>query len=340
MPFDLSSLYKPDEEEDFSNPVGFAKSIGLLDSYPDNPVEQRNYLDDNFGSVTKSLPIDQPSGSIVSGGREDLYHKYSQMLEQKPESERVLEDYMGRRPTREQFGNSLGRKILAGVVGLGTAAKQGGAAAYKTVSGILDEPYNEAVQDYNSEGRYINDYAKLADSSRNRQMSSLLAQMRMEEVHRANQERERQTAALRDIQRQNSELGQKRLDQSEADRAKRNDLEERRFGETQRHNKATESRLMESLNFRESKGNREKQLSPSQQLAQIKLNEAKLKMSDPAYMQMYRKIGEDPDAFFEDKDYGPDKLEGQELQDANELADQRRRLAIFNTILQEMQGGQ
>lgn len=197
--------------------------------------DQENYLDDSFGSFTRNLPIDQPSGSIVSGGREDLYHKYSQLLDQKPESERVLEDYMGRRPTHANYVPSGRDKLTAAVMGGIAGINHGGEAGINTAQRWVDKPLDEALQDYNSEGKFVNEYAKLADSSRNRQMTSLLSQMRMSEQQRMDQARMQNLGSLESARKQ------RLADKSSEDEFKKN-KDSRDFTALERHRRAMEAK--------------------------------------------------------------------------------------------------
>lgn len=223
-----------DSESDyFGNPKRVARELDLTDNYDtSSPLEQRNYLDDNFGSFTSKLPIDQPNGSIVSGGREDLYHKYSQMLEQEPASKHILDDYLGRRPTDEQYKPGIGRKIIAGLAGLGSAFGRGGpASGYAVTDKILHQPLNDAMEEYQQEGKFIDVAMRQADSTRNQQMAGILNQIRQEEQGKYNQGR-------LELQQGAQKLAQQRLDQQNADRLADNARREREFQANERYRQA------------------------------------------------------------------------------------------------------
>lgn len=233
-----------DSEYDyFSNPKRFANDLGITDSYDtSSPLEQRNYLDDNFGNFAGKLPIDEPSGSIVSGGREDLYHKYSQMLEQEPESRRILDDYMGRRPTFDQYKPGLGKRLGSAAIGIAEGMRTGSPmAAFRASQTIADDPFNRAMYEYEKEGKFIDDAMKVADSSRNQQLAGILNTIRQQEL---GQYRQQQIQSRQDTLRSQ----QSRNDQMNADREADNARQERQFQETQRHNRAMELKSLHGGN--------------------------------------------------------------------------------------------
>lgn len=340
---DLSSLYSPDDsEDDFNDPGKFARSLGLINDYPSDPNQQLNYLDDNFGTFTRKLPIDQPSGSVVSGGREDLYHKYSQMLQQKPESESILENYLGRRPTREQFGNSLGRKLLAGLTGFtsGLQFGPGGqvhadpARSFAITSRIADEPFNEAMQDYNSEGRQVYDYAKLKESSRQRELAGMVSQIRMQETERANRAREAGVDVLRGIQSDREKAYAQGILDRTSEREAGRQFRQSQLEETTRHNKAMESLGQEKID-KPGRGTTNKPLSPEQQTAAMKLAQKRLEMSDPRYAQMLQSLKDNPSQFLSD-------TPPSDPNEQQNWANNRRLYSIYQSVMQQLmnRGGQ
>jgi hypothetical protein len=205
MALSLGLFDNPDEGQ--SDPQRFSQALGLTNSELSHQgkLPQENYLDDNLGSVTRSLPIDQPNGSIVSGGREDLYHKYSQMLEQKPEGDSLLSNYLGRMPTHAGFQPSGHDRAIAAVMGGIAGLNGGGQRGIATSQQWLDKPFEEQTQDWKGGLPLVELQAKQADSTRNRQASGILSMIRQQEVDRENKRKDELTGMLRNSQQQNAE---------------------------------------------------------------------------------------------------------------------------------------
>lgn len=231
----LGLLDNPDEGQ--SDPQRFSQALGLTDSELSHQGKlPENYLDDNLGSVTRSLPIDQPSGSIVSGGREDLYHKYSQMLEQKPEGDSLLSNYLGRMPTHAGFQPSGHDRAVAAVMGGISGLNKGGMAGISTSQQWLDKPFEESTQDWKGGLPLVELQAKQTNSEKQRQAAGILSMIRAQETERENRRKDDLTSYLRDTQRNNST---NRRDKNLAD-ASRGD---QNYQETVRHHKAIENKI-------------------------------------------------------------------------------------------------
>lgn len=82
---------------------------------------------------------------------------------QEPEEKAPMGDYqdwLGRRPKREDYKPSTGRKILAGLAGF-LAGLQNPAAGAAVTRGIAHGKYEGALQDWQEEGKAIGDVAEL-----------------------------------------------------------------------------------------------------------------------------------------------------------------------------------
>jgi hypothetical protein len=156
----------------------------------------------------------------------------------------------------------------------------------------------------------------------------------MQEVERANREREKQTGVLRGIQQGGLEARRDAAKNAEEDRKYNQGFNRQKFEETKRHNvagesarAASEARLMESLGLREKNSLKGVTTSPSQQLAQRELNSKKIMSSDPGMMSALGQYQEDPKAFLNDQVTPEDETDPSRM-------DARRKFAIYQTIMQ------
>jgi hypothetical protein len=68
-------------------------------------------------------------------------------------------------PTHEQYSPSIWHRLSAGLVGGVTGGQQGAAAGYKTAQGVLETPYQRAVQDYELKGQGLEAAAKIEEAT-------------------------------------------------------------------------------------------------------------------------------------------------------------------------------
>ena len=137
-------------------------------------------------------------------------------------------DWLSQRPTREAYEPGTGRKIAAGLLGF-LGGLQNPEAGYKITRGILDKPYDEAVEDWQQEGKGLGEVGKLAqdmsETGRKRAsdvMSFMTAEERNAAARAATDQRER-AENLR-----------------HADRVAAAKTNEDKAAEDERHNKAME----------------------------------------------------------------------------------------------------
>jgi len=246
--FDFGSLLG-DSDEDESNPLSkvlkglFSNGGGGLGS---ETSPQESSLPDSFSSFTSTL--NQPSGSVVSGGKEDLYHRYSQLLEQKPESEGVLSEYISRMPRHENYKPTGGTKLQAAGMGIAQALNSG-----DTNSGIAkaqewrNKPFERQNAEYKQEGSFIDDQMRSADSARNRSLQGMLAQIKQQEVETNNRYKNEAMKTLREQQKIDSDRRKEKYDLDREEKRKDREAknEDRDFDRKDRN-----QRHEESLNLR------------------------------------------------------------------------------------------
>lgn len=68
-------------------------------------------------------------------------------------------------PQRNDYNVDFGHRLLAGLAGAFAAATGGGEAGYRTTTGLLDKPYQDAVRQYKLSGEGLQDIASLEDRS-------------------------------------------------------------------------------------------------------------------------------------------------------------------------------
>lgn len=133
----------------------------------DAPNDMANSFDD--GMYGGDGDIGQPSNNPLPS-MSDLY---------KPSNvaNGALTSHLNAMPNRDDFHASIGRKVLAGIAGLGAgvgpAGISGGSpigfrgnseAAFKTANGIVNQPYNQAVDDWDNKLKPLEVNAKLEDN--------------------------------------------------------------------------------------------------------------------------------------------------------------------------------
>lgn len=93
--------------------------------------------------------------------------KYQELASSPTGSENLISEYIGARPTREQYSPSIGRRMAAFLIGTlsGTGARG--------AQGFVDQPYNYAEEEWTNEGRNIASRARLIDAERNRELQAL-----------------------------------------------------------------------------------------------------------------------------------------------------------------------
>jgi hypothetical protein len=209
--------------------------------------EEDDLFPSNFSRVASSL--DQPSGSVVSGGKEDLYHKYSQLLEQPPESEGILKDFLGRRPTFENYQPTGMQKATAAIMGGVAGLNSGGPAGIAAGQAWRNKPFERQQEEWKQEGQFVDDQVRSADSNRNRQLASMVAQIRQQEMD-SNNRYKREAAELVEkhrVEKANADREERIRAAKEREKDRDFDREDRQLSrkETERHNRASEARNSE-----------------------------------------------------------------------------------------------
>lgn len=95
--------------------------------------------------------------------------KYQQLSASPTGSEELISEYVGRRPTYEDYSPGLGRKMAAFL--LGTFSGSPG-NAYNLAQKHLYAPYERAYTDWKGEGTGISSRARLMDAERQRELTA------------------------------------------------------------------------------------------------------------------------------------------------------------------------
>lgn len=85
----------------------------------------------------------------------------------KPESEKMLQDYINSRPDEDKMKPSIWRSLGAGLLGVMTGLRDPSAGA-KLAGDIASSPYNEAMDDWKAKGANITTQARLLDAANTR----------------------------------------------------------------------------------------------------------------------------------------------------------------------------
>jgi len=96
------------------------------------------------------------------------YKNYINLTSSPTGSSDLINQYINRKPTREQFDPSFGRRMAAFAVGM----LSGPHAGYEMAQNVLNDPYNKAVKDWKDEGADISTRARLLDAERQRQITA------------------------------------------------------------------------------------------------------------------------------------------------------------------------
>ena len=139
------------------------------------------------------------------------------------------QDWMSRRPEREDTDPSTGRKILGGVAGFLAGLGGGPAAAQQVTSGILEGPRNRAMTDWKEEGEALKDVGTYTTAAAESERKGRSDVMRLEGINR------RVTAARESIAQRESAEQSRHSDREAADLT-----DNERLAETKEHNDALE----------------------------------------------------------------------------------------------------
>lgn len=134
-------------------------SSPLFSLQEDDPNSRFLDLFNRFGNQSQN----QEFGQYLKPDDPDLL-KYQQLSSSPTGSESLISDYINSRPERPN--PSFGRKLAATLIG----TLSGGG---RTSREFLDNPYNQAIEDWKAEGSNIASRARLIDSERSRELSGL-----------------------------------------------------------------------------------------------------------------------------------------------------------------------
>lgn len=142
-------------------------------------------MDDEFSGLT--LPDEDPDSQFLnlfnrfSGQYPDIGQflkpddpdllAYQRRSTEPTGSSELINQYISRMPTHEQYEPSLGDKLKATLVGM--FAGGGPEGAYRRASEYVEEPYKEALGEWKTEGSNIATRAHLMDTERQRELAAM-----------------------------------------------------------------------------------------------------------------------------------------------------------------------
>ena len=135
-----SPFYTPQPQEDYMGT--YSRWNNML---PQN--DMTSYLDPNDPEIAAYRnAIAQPSGA-----------------------ERLVSDYTNSMPRMDSYNPSFWQRATG--MGLGLLnGMQGGKNPYETAANYVEAPYKRAMGDWNNEGKFIDDRARLLEADKNREM--------------------------------------------------------------------------------------------------------------------------------------------------------------------------
>jgi hypothetical protein len=135
--------------------------------------------------------------------------------------------WLAERPSRTQYEAGTGRKILAGLVGFLGGLRGGPETAMKLTRSIVDDPYNEAVEDWQGRGKSLGDVGKLAQDiseTQRKRSGDIMDFMSADERVKAAREAIKQRADAED-QRHNDRITSAKTEAERAAEVKRHNQE-------------------------------------------------------------------------------------------------------------------
>lgn len=244
----------------------------------------------------------QPVGDYFDP-EDPRYQQYVDLASKAPESEQIISEYVSRRPDYNQYKRSKGKMFLGGL--LSSIANMGNpAGAAKMMQEFKDAPYVSAIRDYQDEGKFIDDRARLSDAARNRELGTL--KFGLEQSSRAKRYKALDEIAARRLAEQTAGKATG-FAGKEVDRDNKQDQNEVLNSLRQLGLQLQQSRLdlsREGLNFRKEQeawdrehpkpGRTVKPVDPLKHEAENLANEEKIKesikeriMDDPKYSQYF-----------------------------------------------------
>lgn len=113
----------------------------------------------------------QPVGDYFDP-EDPRFQQYTDLAAQAPPSEGILSSFMDQMPNREDYQPGTGRKIGGFLLGM-LSGMRDPSQAYRTTREFTEAPYTRALTDWNQEGKFVDDRARLADAARNRELGTL-----------------------------------------------------------------------------------------------------------------------------------------------------------------------
>lgn len=135
---------------------------------------------------------------------DDPAARYKQLLMQAPPSEAVINAMQASRPKREDYEPNMMTKILAAMAGFSAGTKNPGAGV-QTAKKMLDQPYSDALDDYNTDNQGKLEAARMQDSAYNRKLSSAQFNLNEDRQRKANLASEKDKETQRQL-KQNEDI--------------------------------------------------------------------------------------------------------------------------------------
>lgn len=166
-------------------------------------------------------------GSFLQPDDPDL-KAYQELSTQPTGAEDLIRNYMESMPTHEDYQPSTGRKMAAIFMG---ALSGNPLAAYRTAHDYVDDPYNEALQEWKNEGSKITSQANLINADRSRQLQSMKYGLQTKDrTMRA------QAAQGMRANAESRRLAAEVADEEKAEQARQDRLEQNKFNNEMRTN--------------------------------------------------------------------------------------------------------
>lgn len=142
-----------------------------------NPVQPSTGINPNALSITP----DMMSANGLQQGQQPqppnpstLTDAYREMMQAKsgPSNQRYKDFLSEDMPKRDDFKPTKMNRLSAILAGASDGIQRGGGAGYETAQRILDEPYSEAIGDYNNRAKRLESGANLEDKETNNKVKT------------------------------------------------------------------------------------------------------------------------------------------------------------------------
>jgi hypothetical protein len=261
MDFNFTDSFYGNEENDYASPG--RRKFPYIFGQSSAPTPTPDPEVANYYNQYQSLGGQFPGYSRV----EDYYNqddaaRLREMTTRDSGASRILEDYYSQMPSREGYSPGVGRRI-AGFL-LGTLGRSG----YAGARNYIDEPYNDAVEEWKMQGPGVAQRARNAEAAQNRELAGFKveagARAGQARLHSQDSRRGDTTASGLVRGANTTNQNQQRIDatnaQNEINNKLKKESEDRKAESTDLRNQLTQARI----------SNLENRKAPLPSLAQAK----------------------------------------------------------------------